>query len=243
MSTVYLIDYYANNLDSPMHRASTIVKVTSTLLVLGTVIFNRSLLALFLQLLLILAFQSIARLPVKQLLLWALYPAFFAGLFALSQAQYSLQLALLTLLRAFDAAELVLLIINTTPYTRIISLTERVSKTVSNLAFFSYRFFFLFVDESSRRLTIFKARGGLEGSLGEKIRNTARLIGLLFISYMEVGEKVYEAVKTRGYRGVFSTRGTRSWTRTRYDCVPFLLVLLSLTVFFGGDMIGGILFG
>jgi cobalt/nickel transport system permease protein len=230
LSTIYLVDYYANSLDSPMHRASVTVKMISTIMALGCIILNKSLLSLVLQLFLIIGFQAASKLPIRRLLLWAIYPTIFGALFALSQAQYSIELSIQTLLRAVDAALLMLLLINTTPYAKIIPLIGKFSKTISNLAFFSYRFFFLFIDESEKRLTAFRVRGGLLGPLGTKIRNIAKLIGLLFVSYMESGEKVYYAVKTRGYRGMFSTETVAGREMTRDDYVPILLALFSVVI-------------
>jgi len=235
LSTIYLIDDYANNLDSAMHRASVETKIASTAVALGTIIFSTTILTLVGQFLIILLFQFASRLPVKRLLIWAVYPAFFAVIFAISQAQYSVELSAQTMLRAVDAALLLLLLIGTTPFTRIIAVLGKASRTLSNLAFFSYRFFFLFTDESSRRLTALRVRGGFEGAIQTKIKNAANLIGLLFVSYMESGEKLYDAVKTRGYRGEFSTEAALLGELTRYDFAPVLLTCLTVAVFLAGS--------
>ena len=235
MSTIYLIDDYANNLDSAMHRASVETKIASTAVALGTIIFSTTILTLVGQFLIILLFQFASKLPVKRLLIWASYPAFFAVIFAISQAQYSVELSAQTMLRAVDAALLMLLLIGTTPFTRIIAEFGRVSRTLSNLAFFSYRFFFLFTDESSRRLTAFRVRGGFQGAIRTKIKNAANLIGLLFVSYMDSGEKVYDAVKTRGYRGEFSTEAALLGELTRYDFAPILFACVTVALFLVGS--------
>jgi cobalt/nickel transport system permease protein len=236
LSTIYLIDDYANNLDSAMHRASVGTKIASTVVALGTVIFSTTILSLVGQFLIILLFQFASRLPVKRLLIWAGYPAFFAAIFAISQAQYSVELSAQTMLRAVDAALLMLLLIGTTPFTRIIAVLGKASRTLSNLAFFSYRFLFLFTDESSRRLTALRVRGGFEGAIRTKIKNAANLIGLLFVSYFESGEKVYDAVKTRGYRGQFSTEAALLGELTRYDFAPVLFACLIVALFLAGSL-------
>jgi len=234
LSAIYLVDYYANSLDSPMHRASVTVKMISTIMALGSIILNKSLLSLVLQLFLIIGFQTISKLSIKRLLLWAIYPTFFGVLFALSQVQYSIELSIQTILRALDAALLMLLLINTTQDAEIIPLIGKFSRTISNLAFFSYRSFFLFIDESEKRLTAFRVRGGLMGSLGTKMRNIGELVGLLFVSYMESGEKVYDAVKTRGYRGMFSTEIVAGREMTKDDYAPILLALFSVVILVAG---------
>jgi cobalt/nickel transport system permease protein len=234
MSAIYLVDYYANNLDSPMHRASVNIKMISFVVTLGAIIFDTLLQTLILQFFLIIGFQIASRLSIKHILLWALYPTFFAALFAVSQALYSLEMSIQTLLRAVNAALLMLLLVNTTSYTRIIPLIEKVSKTLSNLAFFSYRFFFLFVDESEKRLNVFRVRGGLQGSLANKIRNIAKLMGLLFVSYLDSGERVYDAVKTRSYKGMFSAEAAVRKRVAKDDCAPILLAVLSTLIFLVG---------
>jgi len=236
LSTIYLIDDYANNLDSAMHRASVGTKIASTAVALGTIIFSTTILTLVGQFLIILLFQFASRLPVKRLLIWAVYPAFFAVIFAISQAQYSVELSAQTMLRAVDAALLMLLLIGTTPFTRIIAVLGKASRTLANLAFFSYRFFFLFTDESSRRLTALRVRGGFQGVIQTKIKNATNLIGLLFVSYMESGEKVYDAVTTRGYRGEFSTEAALLGELTRYDFAPVLLACLTVALFLAGSL-------
>jgi cobalt/nickel transport system permease protein len=236
LSTIYLIDDYANNLDSAMHRASVATKMASAVIALGTIIFSTTILTLVGEFFIILLFQFASKLPVKRVLTWALYPAFFAVIFAISQAQYSVELSAQTMLRAVDAALLMLLLIGTTPFTRIIAVLSRTSRTLSNLAFFSYRFFFLFTDESSRRLTALRVRGGFQGAIRTRIKNAANLIGVLFVSCMESGEKVYDAVKTRGYRGEFSTEAALLGKFTRYDLAPILFACVAVALFLLGSI-------
>ena len=238
VSAIYLVDYYANNLDSAMHRASPKVKMASTVVALCAIISSTRLPVLVAQFLTIVAFQAASRLPIRRLMLWAVYPAFFAALFAVSQIEYSVELSAQTLLRAVDAALLMLLFINTTPFTRIIPIIGKVSKTVSNLAFFSYRFFFLFIDESARRLTALRVRGGFQGSIWSKVKNAANLIGLLFVSSIESGERVYDTIKTRGYRGRFSNEAANVRGVTRDDCAPALLAVLAVGIFLVGNLCG-----
>ena len=230
MSAIYLLDHYANNLDSFMHRASSRVKIASTAVALGAIISSTTISVLIAQFFTIVAFQLASRLPVKRILCWAMYPVFFASIFAVSQAEYSLQLSAQTILRAVNVALLMLLLISTTPFTKIISLIGKGSRTLSNLAFFSYRFFFLFIDESIRRLTALRVRGAFHGSIRSKVKNIANLIGLLFVSYIESGEEVYEAIRTRGYRGEFSTEASLVGGITRYDIAPFLMAFITVVI-------------
>jgi cobalt/nickel transport system permease protein len=238
LSAIYLIDDTANNGRSAMHRASPKTKMFSAGVALGAMIFSTSLSALVSQFFLAIVFQAASRLPVRRLLIWAAYPAFFADIFAISQAQYSLALSAQTLLRAIDAALLMLLLVNTTPFTRVIATVGKISRTLSNLAFLSYRFFFLFIEEFERRLTAIRVRGGLHGSIWSKVRNAASLIGLLFVSFIESGEEVYDAIKTRGYQGRFSAEAATAGGITRNDGAPLLLAALAVAIFLLGSVCG-----
>jgi cobalt/nickel transport system permease protein len=236
LSTIYLMDDYANNLESVMHRASVGTKIASTAVALGTIIFSTTIQTLIEQFFIILLFQFASRLPIKRFLIWAVYPAFFAAIFAISQAQYSIELSAQTMLRAINAALLILLLFGTTPFTRIIAVLGRISRTLSNTAFFSYRFFFLFTNESLRRLTALRVRGGFHGAIRNRIRNAASLVGLLFISCMESSEKVYDAVKTRGYSGEFSTEGPLLGELSKYDFAPVLLACVTVALLLAGRL-------
>ncbi len=224
-ATIYLIDHYANNLSSPMHKASTLSKLVSAMLALGITIFADSALSLITGFFVILMFIAIAKLPIHRLINWALYPAFFASLFALSQLPYSLVLPVVTLFKAINAALIMLFLISTTPYPELFSILSIPSKTLGNTAFLTYRFFFLFMDQTAKRFTIMKARGGLIGSWKTKIANLAKFIGMLFVTSFETSENMYAAMKTRGYSGRISYHG-KLWKKfSKQDLLPVVFVL------------------
>jgi len=224
-ATIYLIDHYANNLSSSMHKASTLTKLVSVILVLGMTIFTNSILSLITEFFIILAFIAIAKLPIPRLLNWAFYPAFFASLFALSQLPYSLALPIVTLFKAVNSALIMLFLISTTPYPKLFSILSIPSRSLGNTAFLTYRFFFLFIDQTGKRFTIMKVRGGLTGSWKTKITNIAKFIGMLFVTSFETSENMYAAMKTRGYSGRISYQG-KLWRKlSKQDLMPVTFVL------------------
>jgi energy-coupling factor transporter transmembrane protein EcfT len=79
-------------------------------------------------------------------------------------------------------------------------------------------------------------RGGFQGAIRTKIENAANLIGVLFVSYMDSGEKVYDAVKTRGYQGEFSTEAALLGELTRYDFAPILFACVTVALFLVGSL-------
>jgi len=229
-TTIYLIDHYANNLNSPMHKASTLSRLMSAIVVLGITIFTNSALALVAEFLIILTFIAAAKLPISRLLSWALYPAFFASLFALSQIPYSLVLPIITIFKAINAALVMLFLISTTPYPELFSILSIPSKTLGNIAFLTYRFFFLFIDQTGERFTVMKARGGLAGSWKTKITNLAHFIGMLFITSFETSESMYAAMKTRGYSGSISHHKKLRQKFGKQDLMPVAFVLCILAI-------------
>jgi len=229
-ATIYLIDHYANNLSSPMHKASTLSKLISAIAALGITIFTNSALALMAEFLIILTFIGAAKLPISRLLSWALYPAFFASLFALSQIPYSLVLPIITIFRAINTALIMLFLISTTPYPELFSILSTPSKTLGNVAFLTYRFFFLFIEQTGERFTVMKARGGLAGSWKIKITNLAHFIGMLFVTSFETSENMYAAMKTRGYSGSISYHKKLRQKFGKQDLIPILFTLCILAL-------------
>lgn len=220
-SAIYLIDHYANNLNSPMHRASPLSKLIGIALAFGITAFTNSAPALMIEFLLVLMFMALARLPLLRMLEWALYPVFFASLFALSQLPYSFILPIVTLFKAMNSALIILLLVSTTPYPELFSIIGTLSQTLGNIAFLTYRFFFLLVDQVDKRLVAMKVRGGLTGGWEKKVASLASFVGSIFVVSFEMSENVYSAMKVRGYSGRILCHRKLRRRLSRNDLVPF----------------------
>lgn len=61
-------------------------------------------------------------------------------------------------------------------------------------------------------------------------------MGLLFVSFIESGENVYDAIKTRGYQGRFSAEAATAGGLTRNDGAPLLLAALAVAIFLLGSV-------
>lgn len=205
MSSIYLVDYYSNTIKSVIHQITVIPKIIFLLFVLFSVVISKSLFDLLLIFFVIVFLIVIAQLPFLKILKWSLYPAFFASLFAISQIQYGL-LPLQTMLKAIDAACLVLFVICTTPYPALFSLFGKISTLLANVFFMTYRFFFLIIDEIQTKIMMLKIRGGYAGGPIQTLKNIGSTIGRLFIHSIERSEKLYDIMITRGYRGVMFSR-------------------------------------
>ncbi|MDI6826722.1 MAG: energy-coupling factor transporter transmembrane component T [Candidatus Aenigmarchaeota archaeon] len=200
MSSIYLIDYYSNSIDSIIHRSSIISKLIFLVLVLSSILLTKSLINLLFIVSTIFILIIVAKLPFLKILKWSLFLVFFASLFAVSQIGYGL-LPIQTTLKAMSASLLMLLIICTTPYPEIFSIFNRISTTLASIMFLSYRFFFLLLDEIEMKLKAIKIRGGYSGSLIKRMKNIGMLIGSLFILSIEKSERIYNILRIRGFKG------------------------------------------
>ncbi len=225
MSSIYIIDYYSNNLESVIHKSSTISKIIFLILVLISILLTKSLFKLLLIIFVIITLIKVAKLPILKILSWSLFLVFFASLFAISQISYGL-LPLQTILRAFCASSLMFLIICTTPYPRIFSVFNKISTTLASIMFLSYRFFFLLLDEMEVKLKILKVRGGYSGSLLKRMKNIGMLIGSLFISSIEKSERIYNILRIRGFKGKIY-----SFEEHKFRLSDLFLVIIGIIIF------------
>ena len=225
MSSIYLIDYYANSLKSDLHQMNNKTKFIFFLLFLFSILFTPSLSDLFFIFLIIFILILLAHLPLLKIFLWSIYPLFFAALFALSQIKFGL-LPLKTLFRAWDASLLMLLLIYTTPYPLFFSFLKKISSPLASVFFLSYRYFFLIIDEIQRRNQMMKIRGGYQGGIKKSLKNIGVLIANLLIFTFQKGEKLYQLLLVRGYRGkMFSRRDFKMGIK------DFFLIGVGLSIF------------
>ena len=97
--------------------------------------------------------------------------------------------------------------------------------------FLSYRFFFLLIDEVEMKLKCMKVRGGYSGGIIKKIKNIGSLIGYLLVSSIEKSERIYNALKVRGFRGKIyslseSKIGIRDFPLIAVGAIAWLVLLL-----------------
>ncbi len=229
MSSIYLIDYYSNNIRSLIHQASPLAKLIFLFLILVSIILSKSLSSLVFILGIIVVLFLIAKLPFLKIGKWALYPAFFALIFALSQIQYGL-LPLQTLLRAITVALLVLLFVCTTPYPVFFSLLGRFSRVFANVLFMTYRYFFLIIDKLQTKIKLMKIRGVYAGGIWRSFKNIGALTAQLFIHSLEKSEKVYNLLLIRGYQGVIFSRISYKFKLSDLLLIGLGLIILMVAI-------------
>ena len=146
----------------------------------------------------------------------------FSSIFALSQLSYGI-LPIVSIIKAEDAALTMLLIVTTTPYTRIFSLFQRFSTTLTSVLFLTYRFFFLLIESVETKMKVLRVRGGYSGNLLKKLKNVGMVVGQVFITSIDDVEKVYRILMLRGFKGKIYTL-----KEERFRKEDLLLIFISL---------------
>ena len=224
MSSIYLIDYYSNSIESVLHKASPVSKIVFLFLILISIISSKSIFSLLVIFSVISFLIILAKLPFFRILTWSFYPAFFTSLFAVSQFEYGL-LPLQTMFRAVSAALSMIFLACTTSYPALFSLFGRISSFLANIFFLTYRYFFLLIDSIQVKLRLMRIRGGYRGGLVRTLKNIGRLLGLIFVFSIEKSERFYNILAVRGYKGIISSK--RKYSFHFFDLI---LVIIGLSV-------------
>ena len=215
------IDHWANNLASPLHRASALGKGLAAACLIAAVAVAWSPFLLLSIYLILLAGVLVTRLPVRALVGLAAYPTVFAALFALSRWDGTWTTPAVILLKALTAAQAMVLLIATTPYPDVLApLGRLLPRLVADGLFVTYRSLFLLLEELDHVLTALRFRGGLRrrqpiasGS------NVARSLGMLLVRAIDLAERLYDVLRVRGYRGRLVVSG-RWHAVSRHDSLP-----------------------
>ncbi len=231
MSEVYLIDYYSNSINSFFHRRTVLSKAVLLLLIFLSVISSKSFhvfLFVFLNLIII---SLISKIPLKMIGKWSFYPIIFTSIFALSQINQG-WLPLITLFRALIIAFAVMLFFCITPYSLVFSKISRLSSFFSSMFLLTYRYFFLIIEEIETRFQMMKVRGGTSGGLVRSVINVGKLIGVILISLIERGEKMYGLLLIRGYNGRIYSR-----TKEKFSYLDVIVISWGLVIFILSSLI------
>ncbi|HEY8476129.1 MAG TPA: CbiQ family ECF transporter T component [Chloroflexota bacterium] len=215
------IDLWATRGTSPFHRAAPWAKLLGAGLgVTATVVVNDAVALLAFYLLLVAA-VVLTGLPTLRVLGVAAYPAIFALLFAVSRWNGSLATPAVIVLKALTAALAMVLLITTTPYPEVFAALRRATgPVVGDALFLTYRSLFLLLDLFGHLLTALRLRGGLRPRrYASNARNLALGLGFLLIEAMELSQRLYAAMRVRGYAGHLAAPG-RWRRRTPYDPLP-----------------------
>lgn len=197
MSSIYLIDYYANKKSGFLQNCSVYFKLIFFLSLIFSIVFSRSLLILFLILIFVYFLSFLAKLPFLKIFKWALYPTLFSLIFALSQLTIGVS-PYQTILRAFTSASVALFFSFITPHHQTFGVVCKISPFLGTILFLTYRYLFVLVSNIENKLICLKKRGGHK----RKIKMLSALVGFFIIDLINRSERIYQSLKIRGFRGI-----------------------------------------
>jgi cobalt/nickel transport system permease protein len=228
-----MIDYFANKRDSPLHLSSAISKGIATLIIIASVVSNNNLRSLLLILGVLIFTLRLAKLPLRRVLTWGVYPVVFAAVFGIGiffrnittmGLADALYVPAVLMLRSLCAALSMIILLSTTPYTEIFALLKRfLPELIVNTMLLTYRFFFILIEELADMLRAIRLKGGglNIGRILENLDNYGKIVGVLLIHSVDMSERMYGIFLVRGYRGVFSLGEELEWRRS--DVYPLAI--------------------
>jgi cobalt/nickel transport system ATP-binding protein len=215
---------------SRIHSASPPAKLAATAMFVACAAIARDVFTLSALYISLAALVVTARLPIRRTLMIAAYPALFALLFAFSQWNGHWASPVVIVLKAIDAGLAMVLLLGTTPYPQLFAIIGRaLPRLVADGLFMTYRSFFLLLEAMDHLITALRLRGGLHrGRPMRTIRNLGAALGVLLVRSLELGQRLYEALRLRGYAGRFPSDG--SWKRLipARDALPVIVGALFL---------------
>ena len=227
------IDQWANNGTSPLHAASALGKGLAATFVLAAVIVSWSPYLLLSIYLVLLAGVLVSRLPFRSVAGIAAYPTIFAALFALSRLDGTWTTPAVILLKSLTAAQVMVLLIATTPYPDVFAAIGRfLPRIVADGLFITYNSVFLLLDQFDHMLTAQRLRGGMSRRrpIASGV-NLARSLGMLLIHAIDLAERLYEIMRVRGYRGrIVATSRWRAISERDVPPMAAALVLLAVAL-------------
>lgn len=240
------LDQYSD-LKSPIHRLDPRVKIIAffsfLLIVVFTPITKGPKFVLYGAVLLLLIL--ISKVPIKFVLKRSLVIIPFVGLVAIGlpflEDGGSLSLGIFTLTQSAALIFLNVLVkswlcvlamialTSTTPFSKLLNGFQRLKMpTVFVMILsFMYRFVFILEDELGRMVRARDART-FSPSWLQSVKTAGNMIGTLFLRSYERGERVYAAMRSRGYDGKIKL--SKELNLNGYD-ISFIGVFLSLVIF------------
>ena len=202
MNIVGRVDLAAASGGTVWHRASALGKLSFTLLLLGIVVFSRSLPLLVALHLLAWTLARSSRLPWRVILTMLLYPLLFSALFVLATWDATWQTPVRLLLRPTTACLCAIWLVATTPYPDLFAPLSRVLPgNVADGLFITYRALFELIDRTERLMRAVQLRGGVSGKLRRRLTASGESLGTLVLHSFDRSERTYATMLLRGHSG------------------------------------------
>lgn len=219
---------------TPLHRAAAASKLVAAGLVLASVVVATDPLIVAGIALALVGIIGALGLPLRPMLVLALYPAIFALIFAFAAAPGPVTGALFVLKAVASALAFVTLMF-TTPYPQVFAPLQRITPTVvGDALLMTYRSLFLLADKFGDLMRAVRLRAGISARQPlRSARGTMRALGGLLLYSLDLAEREYDILHLRGYEGGLRvTRRPSTAPRTDRAAVGFgALVLLTSLAF------------
>jgi cobalt/nickel transport system permease protein len=229
---VQFIDELAANGRTPLHDALPWAKGAASAALLAASIAARTPSVAGAAAAAVVLFASASRSQLRHAAAMALYPVFFAGLFALGWIRSSPLFALTVVIKAFSAGLVAATLITTTPFVDIFAAISRIMPAlVSDALFMAYRSFFVLINELQDLLRTVRLRGGAGRSLVEQLRTYGQVLGVVILHSADMTERMYRVMVVRGYSQRIES--AREWPPPRpldYLLIAYALAVLGLVL-------------
>ena len=213
------IDRYAS-LDSPLHRFDPRAKLIAFLFLIFSVVLIPDLKIAFIGFFFAIFLLILSGIPLAFVLRYLKWVAMFVlsffvilaftfpgeelfNFYFLSITAEGLYTGSLITLRAFSAVILIFPMIGTMRFDTTIKALDRlkVPNSLVQMLMFTYRYIFVFVDEFQRIWTAMESKGFKLRTTLYALRTIGKALGMLFVRSYERAERVYQAMRSRGYTG------------------------------------------
>lgn len=188
--------------DTLLHHAAPASKLLAAGLLLGAVVSVHDPLVAAGVALSLTGAAAAVRLPLRQMLPLALYPALFAVIFAFASAPGPVTGALFVL-KAVTAALVAVTVMFSTPYPQVFAPIQRITPAVvGDALLMTYRSLFILAEKFADLLRAVRLRAGISPRQPVRAaRATVRALGGLLLYSFDLSQREYDILRLRGYEG------------------------------------------
>jgi cobalt/nickel transport system permease protein len=232
------------------HRLDPRGKIVVAALFAIIVAVSQSYAATLAGLVLALIWLSLARLPLKQVLvrllvvnsfiffLWIILPLTYPGdaVFHWGPLAATRQGLVFTGLITLKSNAIIIALIALVATVPIVTLGQamhnlRLPDKLCHLLLFTYRYLYVFEQEFHRLVQAMKIRGFQPGTNMHTYRSYAYLAAMLLVRSYDRADRVFQAMLCRGFHGTFYSLRTFSWQRRDWVLMAASLPALGLLIF------------
>lgn len=226
------VDEMAITGDGWLHHLSTPGKAFMSLIILIGILGSRSVWQLLIWLVLLLGIAHLGGLPISQLLIVSLYPSIFSLPFALGRLSVSPAAAISLPLRSVAAALVLLMLIASTPYPKMLSMLSRFCPPILvDGLFMTYRTFFIIMANVEQLFLTMRLRGAMTWrNLGWSLIAIANGLALTFVQTIAMSERMYQSYSLRGYTGRLILSGYEDRVKIKEAAMIGLLAAVAMGV-------------